>query len=89
MTLLNILWNPKANSTTPELISPGIPQLMKSGTVIMGYPVGSPNFSIAKIEDQIHAIRNIIGILPNFKDPDSEFVLLQSSFYLPKVMHLT
>ena len=51
-------------------------------------PIGSYQFVKERIEKIIEKIHELTQLLPNIKDPHSEFVLLRSCFSLPKIVFL-
>ena len=72
------IWCPQLPSQDPDPLGHGIPRIQEPGIVLLGSPLGSHGFVHEKIQQKIAKIKELTQLLPNIKDPHSEFVLLRS-----------
>ena len=86
---------PKSTIWCPGLITPaldplglGIPRVHESGIILLGSPIGPPQFVNGKIREKIQSVKDLTKLLPLIKDPHLEYVLLRSCFSLPKIVFL-
>ena len=56
--------------------------------ILLGAPLGSPEFVASEVEKKVNKVREVTELLPLLADPHTEFVLLRSCFTLPKFAHL-
>jgi hypothetical protein len=82
------IWCPHLPSQDPDPLGHGIPRIQEPGIVLLGSPLGSHHYVHEKIHQKIGKIQELTQLLPNIKDPHSEFVLLRSCFSLPKIVFL-
>ena len=82
------IWCPDHPSPNLDLLGLGIPRVQEPGIIVLGSPIGSHEFVHEQIKKKIEKIQELTQLLPNIKDPHSEFVLLRSCFSLPKVVFL-
>ena len=82
------IWCPDLPSSDPDPLGHGIPRIEEPGIILLGSPVGNQQFVRNVLEQKIQKIQELTQMLPNIKDPHSEFVLLRSCFSLPKIVFL-
>ena len=82
------IWCPDLPSADLDPLRQGIPRIEEPGVTLLGSPIGSHQFVKEKIEQKIQNIYELTQLLPNIRDPHSEFVLLRSCFSLPKIVFL-
>ena len=56
------------------------------GITLLGAPVGFASFIRESLQQRINKVREITALLPNLKDPHTEYALLKSCLSLPKLM---
>ena len=85
--------SPKPKSTVWQAAGPGrqrpnlanIPTLNTAGTIVLGAPVGSPDFVREALETKVEKVEEITALLPNLEDPHFQFTLLRACLSLPKL----
>ena len=82
------IWCPDLPSTDLDPLGQGIPRIEEPGVILLGSPIGSYQFVTEKIEQKIQKILELTQLLPNIRNPHSEFVLLRSCFSPPKIVFL-
>ena len=60
--------------------------MQEDGIVLLGSPIGSKVFEKQAIEERINKVRELCSRLPLMKDAQSEYVLLRSCLFIPKIM---
>ena len=64
----------------------GLLRVREPGIILLGAPLGSPQFIREALEQKMEKVREITSLLPFIEDPHTEFVLLRSCLALPKLM---
>ena len=82
------IWMFNTNSTEPDPLDRGIPRIQEAGFVLLGTPVGSPEFVEEKIRSRMEKVKLITDKLPLLQDAQTEFVLLRSCLSLPKMLYV-
>ena len=80
------LWSPSIQEPSADPMDRGIPVICEEGIILLGAPVGSLKFTKEALKERSNKAEKLVGLLPNMKDPHSEFVLLRSCLSLPKIM---
>ena len=63
-------------------------RIQEEGVILLGTPLGSEEFVGREVEKKVEKVKNITELLPQLKDPHTEFVLLRSCLALPKLSFL-
>ena len=77
---------PAGEAGNPDPLGRGIPQVLEEGIVVLGAPIGSRAFVQQRLRKRVDKVRDITALLPDIKDPHTEFVILRSCLSLPKIM---
>ena len=77
---------PAGEAGNPDPLGRGIPQVLEEGIVVLGAPIGSRAFVQQRLRRRVDKVRDITALLPDIKDPHTEFVILRSCLSLPKIM---
>ena len=81
------VWCPTNLVSTPEdPLERGLLRVREPGIILLGAPLGSPEFIREALKHKMEKVREITSLLPFIEDPHTEFVLLRSCLALPKLM---
>ena len=81
------VWCPADLVSTPEdPLDRGLLRVREPGIILLGAPLGSPQFVREALKQKVEKVREITSLLPGIEDPHTEFVLLRSCLALPKLM---
>ena len=81
------LWSPGDLVSTPEdPLERGLLRVREPGIILLGAPLGSPEYVREALKQKVEKVREITNLLPLIEDPHTEFVLLRSCLALPKLM---
>ena len=78
--------NPDSAEADP--LERGIPRIQEAGFVLLGTPVGGPEFVEEKIRNRMEKVQEITDKLPLLQDAQTEFVLLRSCLSMPKMLYV-
>ena len=81
------VWCPSSqNSDANDGLLTTVTMLQEPGTVLLGAPLGSPQYVKEVLERRVEKMRRITYMLFALEDPHTEFVLLCSCLALPKLI---
>ena len=81
------IWLPNSDNTQTDPLDRGIPRVEEEGIILLGCPIGSPEFVRMGILDRIRKVELATDKLPLLRDAQIEYVLLRSCLSLPKMMY--
>ena len=82
------IWCPGNIGGQDDPLGKGLVRVAEEGVILLGAPLGSPDFVAKAVREKVEKVRAITGLLPQLEDPHTEFVLLRSCLALPKLSFL-
>ena len=80
------VWSPLNPKEDTDPLQQGVSWVRDQGITLLGAPVGFDNFIRESLQKRVDKVREITALLPNLKDPHTEYALLKSCLSLPKLM---
>jgi hypothetical protein len=81
------VWRPAGPCLREDPLERGIPAVQEPGILLLGAPVGSPDFVEAALQERLAKVKKITELLPSLRDPQIEYVVLRSCLALGKFMY--
>ena len=82
------IWCPNLPDQVGDPSQRGLKRVVGEGVVLLGAPLGSPEFIASEVKKKVAKIEDITELLPQMEDPHTEYVLLKSCLSLPKLSFL-
>jgi hypothetical protein len=82
-----LVWCGNEDPHCMDPLNCGIPRSFSDGLLVLGSPIGSPDFCNEILIDRIGKVKKALDKLPLLKNPQAQFVLLRSCLSFPKMSY--